>query len=515
MQRLARFENGCNVYIYFKIEIDEVNMDRKFKLSTNILICAIILVGFVAVTLTSASTYSDIINDDIMNISKLTSTNIYSEIRNELTKPIFVSLTMANDNFLKQWLKTEKTNNTPEHQESLRQYLMGFKEKYGYDSVFLVSDMTKSYYHFNGLNKVINENNSHDIWYYTFADSDMIYDLDVDTDEANHNQLSVFVNCRMTDESGKLLGVTGVGLMMNQVQTLLKSFEDEYGLEALLFSNDGLVMADTQLGTVEQKNVFDDGILNDNRETILSNQDVLQVIPFIGESVGGFYITRYVEDLGWYLLIKKDTSVLARSMYAQAIRDIVIYVLVAVCVLFVANRIIRKNDSMMLSMTKTDILTGLPNRRGWGESLEKLLAEVPQPGTFCVFVFDIDNFKAVNDTYGHLVGDKVLRVIGQLAAQVFNEAGMVCRWGGDEFAGYFFGGKQEMISAVARFYDSIQNEPSFSMHPITASMGITMGQKIDSENTLIYRADQALYQAKDNGKNRYCFNEGQNQFECN
>ena len=502
------------MYIYESINNNGVIMDRKFRLSTNILICAIILAGFITMALTSAGTYSDVINDDIMNISKLTSTNIYSDIRNELTKPIFVSLTMANDNFLKQWLKNEKTDNTDEHQESLRQYLLGFKEKYGYDSVFLVSGATSNYYHFNGINKVISENDAHDVWYFSFVNSGMTYDLDVDTDEANHNQLSVFVNCRMTDENGKLLGVTGVGLTMNQVQTLLKSFEDEYGLEALLFNKDGLVMADTQVGTVEQKNVFDAGILNANRDTILTNHGVLQVFPFKDDIIGGFYITRYVEDLGWYLLIKKDTSVLARSMYAQAVRDIIIYVLVAVCVLFVANRIIRKNDRMMLSITKTDILTGLPNRRGLVEGLEKALSDVPQRGAFWVFVFDIDDFKSVNDTHGHLVGDKVLRVIGQLAMAVFADGGKVCRWGGDEFAGFYFGEKQQMTEVIARFFDSIYKEPSFAMYPITVSMGVTQGQKIDSETTLIYRADQALYQAKDNGKNRYCFNEGPNKFEC-
>ncbi len=489
-------------------------MDRKFKLSTNILICVIILVGFVAMAITSACTYSAVINDDIMNISKLTSTNIYSDIRNELTKPIFVSLTMANDNFLKLWLKTEETENTAQHQESLRQYLLGLKEKYSYDSVFLVSSASHNYYHFNGINKVVGKSDPHDVWYFNFIDSGMTYDLDVDTDQANQNQLSVFVNCRMTDEKGNLMGVTGVGLVMNQVQTLLKSFEDEYGLEALLFNKDGLVMADTHVGTVEQKNVFDAQILNGNRQEIIEKQNVLQVFPYSEGSIGGYYITRYVEDLGWYLLIKKDTSVLARSMYAQTIRDVVIYVLVAACVLFIANRIIRKNERMMLNLTKTDILTGLPNRRALAESLEKALAEAPLRGAFWMFVFDIDNFKLVNDTHGHLVGDKVLHVIGQLAMDAFMDAGKICRWGGDEFAGFYFGEKQQVTEAITRFFDSIYKEPSFAMYPITVSMGVTKGQKIDSESTLIYRADQALYQAKDNGKNRYCFNEGPNKFEC-
>ena len=216
-------------------------MDRKFKISANILICLIILVGFSAVAVTSYNTYSNIINDDIVNISKLTSTNIYSDIRNELTKPIFVSLTMANDSFLKKWIQNEQKANSTAHQEELRQYLLGLKDKYNYDSVFLVSDTTKNYYHYNGINKVVSEGNAHDVWYFDFLNSRLVYDLDVDTDEANHNRLSVFVNCRMTGEDGRLMGVTGVGLELDQVQSLLKSFEENYGLEALLFSEDGTV----------------------------------------------------------------------------------------------------------------------------------------------------------------------------------------------------------------------------------------------------------------------------------
>ncbi len=483
-------------------------MDRKFKISANILICLIILVGFFAVAFTSYNTYSNIINDDIVNISKLTSTNIYSDIRNELTKPIFVSLTMANDSFLKKWLKNEQTENSAEHQEELRQYLMGIKEKYGYDSVFLVSDATKNYYHYNGINKVVSEGDEHDVWYFSFLNSRLVYDLDVDTDEANHNRLSVFVNCRMTDEDGRLMGVTGVGLELDQVQSLLKCFEEEYGLEALLFSEDGTVQIDSLTDHVENRNVFDAGILRESRQRVINNKNTLEVLPFEKEPFDGYYITRYMEELNWYLMVKKDTSVLEKSMYAQIVRDTLIYMLVAASVLIIANRIIKKNDMLMMNMTKTDLLTGLPNRRGFNESLERAISEAPERGAFYVFVFDIDNFKAVNDTHGHLIGDSVLRVIGQLAADVFADKGVVCRWGGDEFAGYYFGETQEVIAAVERFFKSVREEPSFEMYETTVSMGVTRSQKIDDAHTLIYRADQALYEAKGNGKNRWRIVEG-------
>jgi diguanylate cyclase (GGDEF)-like protein len=91
---------------------------------------------------------------------------------------------------------------------------------------------------------------------------------------------------------------------------------------------------------------------------------------------------------------------------------------------------------------------------------------------------------------------------------VFADSGLVCRWGGDEFAGYWFGAKAEMISAVDQFFASIHREPAFIVNPITISMGVTMAQTADSVQSLIYRADQALYQAKGAGKNRYCFLDG-------
>ena len=478
-------------------------MERRFKLSVNILICLIILAGFAAMAFTSYNTYSKIIDDDVVNISKLTSANIYSDIRNELTKPIFVALTMANDSFLKDWLRHEQADNTAEHQEKLRRYLLGIKEKYNYDSVFLVSGNSNNYYHFNGLNKVVSEKNAHDVWYYTFVKSRLVYDLDVDTDEANQGHLSVFVNCRMTDEDGSFMGVTGVGLEMDQVQNLLRTFEQEYNLKALLFGEDGAVQIDTNSGGISTENVFNSDILGENRQKILKNHDSLQVFQFKEQSFHGYYIVRYIEELNWYLLVKKDTSVLARSMYSQTARDTLIYVAVIMCVLIITNSIIRKNDKLKLSLMRTDLLTGLPNRRGFNEALAKAVGSMPGSGPLYVFVFDIDNFKTVNDDRGHLTGDSVLHAIGRLASNVFDEKGFVCRWGGDEFAGYFSGGRQEVTQALDLFFGAVRNDPSIKLYSTTVSLGITRACGIDTPQTLIYRADQALYKAKGSGKNHW------------
>lgn len=80
---------------------------KKKLFRTHAFITGIVLIGFICITIINYCTYSVVIRDDIRNISRLTSLNIFSSISNELTKPIFVSLTMANDSFLKSWLRGE------------------------------------------------------------------------------------------------------------------------------------------------------------------------------------------------------------------------------------------------------------------------------------------------------------------------------------------------------------------------------------------------------------------------
>lgn len=110
---------------------------KKKLFRTHAFITGIVLIGFICITIINYCTYSVVIRDDIRNISRLTSLNIFSSISNELTKPIFVSLTMANDSFLKSWLRGE--NDSPEQIAELQDYLNGLKKKYDYSSVFLVA----------------------------------------------------------------------------------------------------------------------------------------------------------------------------------------------------------------------------------------------------------------------------------------------------------------------------------------------------------------------------------------
>ncbi len=476
-------------------------MEKTSKIRINLLICAIILLGFAAVGFANYISYSEVIKEDIGNISKLTTTNIYAEIRNELARPIVVSLTMANDSFLKAWLLVESRGDfTAGHQEKLTEYLTELKDQYGYDTAFVVSETTKRYYYHGGLNKVISPEDDHDVWYYEFLNKDKPYDLDIDTDEVNQNQLTVFINCRITDESGKLMGVTGVGLRLNRVQALLKSFEEQFGLKTALFNKEGVVQVSTDTSEIYQDNVFDIPTLRISKQDVLTHRE-LRSFAYRDDRSGGYMITQYIEDMDWFLLVVKDTSVLRRTQNKQMVNDLVIFALVVVCVLFIVDRLIRRNEQRLSAMAKTDSLTGLCNRRGFNEALTTALA-ANRGKPFYLFIFDIDDFKNINDTYGHLAGDQIIVRVGKLAQEAFVSAA-VARWGGDEFAGFYAAEREAVLTLVNSFFEAVRLDEELKPYHVSVCFGITEYKPGDSANTLLFRADRALYQAKDRGKDCY------------
>ncbi|TCO69074.1 sensor domain-containing diguanylate cyclase [Marinisporobacter balticus] len=480
-------------------------MKNSEKYKINLFISIIIVIAFITTMFINYKTYSKLITEDIKNISKLTGTNIYSEINNELIKPVFVSLTMANDSFLKQWLYKEQTaSNKEAHLKSLKDYLKGMEVKYDYNSVFLVSDKTNNYYHYNGIHKVINENDAHDKWYYNFINSNNTYVLDVDNDEADNNILTVFVNCRIEDEKNQLMGTTGVGLKMNQLQTILKNFEKNYVLEAFLIDDQGVVQVHTDYRLIEKLNIYDDYNIGQFKDAIIANTSAIETFRFKKDGIDGYLITRYIDELGWYLVIKKDTSALRKAFTSQLATNLIAFIIVVSSVVLSTNKLIDHHRLQMTKMAITDQMTQLPNRRGFNQALNKWLKNHQSNKIgFSVLIYDIDNFKSINDKHGHVFGDSVVVSIGNYVKDFIADRGMIARWGGDEFSGILYGNIEEAKECISTLIGQINNESKFSEFNITISIGLTHVRDLDTVDTIISRADQGLYIAKSRGKNQF------------
>lgn len=157
---------------------------------------------------------------------------------------------------------------------------------------------------------------------------------------------------------------------------------------------------------------------------------------------------------------------------------------------------------------RVDPLTGLFNRRVFETELGTLLYS-GNAGAVTLVMVDVDHFKKFNDTYGHLMGDKVLQYVGKLLRDFCPEPMLAVRYGGEEFAvimpAQTASKSAELANALREKIQAIrikQKKSGEVISSITASFGVAESRQEDSISTLIERADKALYSAKEGGRNR-------------
>ncbi|WP_154223501.1 GGDEF domain-containing protein [Marinicella rhabdoformis] len=151
----------------------------------------------------------------------------------------------------------------------------------------------------------------------------------------------------------------------------------------------------------------------------------------------------------------------------------------------------------------TDNLTGVFNRNQLNQVLKAQIDKCTKEShSFGLIILDIDHFKAVNDTFGHDIGDKVLQQTAQLLSELTQNDDILFRWGGEEFIIVALDvNKQSLIQYCDVVRKQFEQESFGTTESMTVSIGATLLQPEDTQDKLISRADKALYKAKENGRN--------------
>lgn len=162
-----------------------------------------------------------------------------------------------------------------------------------------------------------------------------------------------------------------------------------------------------------------------------------------------------------------------------------------------------RRELALKDLASRDSLTGLLNRRS-GEQLLKQYDDEKQSAAklLCLIMMDIDNFKKINDTFGHTIGDVILKSCSQLIKNKARNTDSIVRWGGEEFLMIVPNARlHEAMELAERIRASIEQHTDSKVGQITASFGVAELQPDESTASLINRADKALYKAKLAGKN--------------
>lgn len=159
----------------------------------------------------------------------------------------------------------------------------------------------------------------------------------------------------------------------------------------------------------------------------------------------------------------------------------------------------------ILKLVGTDPLTGLYNRRNCTEALERAMHKYRESGKkYLVVIGDIDNFKRLNDTYGHPAGDQVLRELSQIFQTSMQGKGVAARWGGEEFL-FLYDEEEGALQALDDMMQRIRGLQICYREQkikVTMTFGAAVCGEADTTESLIRRADDRLYDGKANGKDR-------------
>ena len=166
-----------------------------------------------------------------------------------------------------------------------------------------------------------------------------------------------------------------------------------------------------------------------------------------------------------------------------------------------------KLEKKLENLATTDSLTQIYNRYKINAEIELHIARSKRSNTpFSLLMFDIDHFKNINDTYGHYVGDVVLKDLAQLIQKSIRQVDSFGRWGGEEFMLILDGANKEEALKVAQKIRALVEKTAMSGHyNITVSIGVGQYKISEQKSALLERVDQALYEAKEGGRNQVAY----------
>lgn len=340
------------------LRTEENGLRNSKLLKTNVLISVILIIGFILTAFFSHRANYRVSLNTIEQVSSLSMDGIYYQLSSLLTKPVNIALTMAQDRFLVDHLLREQDQlDDDAYIQAIRRYLLAYRERYRFDSIFLVSTATRRYYTAGGVDRVLTRENPENAWYYALLASGKEYALNVDNDEVAgaNNEIAVFVNCKITDTAGNIIGIVGVGIRTNYLKAFLKSYEEKYGVAVFLIDDAGKIQVSTTYTGNEHEDWFTLYGMETVREAILSKRDAranfgVWTSSTLSDAESWYIVTRYLPELSWHLLVDQNTSQFVREMKSQLYKACSMLVLIIVSVLVVITMVIKNFNKQITEL---------------------------------------------------------------------------------------------------------------------------------------------------------------------
>jgi diguanylate cyclase (GGDEF)-like protein len=425
--------------------------------------------------------------------------NIYTEIQKHIIEPYLVSSMMANDTFVQDWILNDEINN-----HKIKKYLEAVKNKYSMFATFLVSEKTGNYYTQDGLLEKIEKENPNNAWYFKFKHIEESHEINLDFNKSLSNSLIMFINYKIFDSNYSYIGATGVAIKISYIDDMLKMFRQKYHFKVSFLNENGdIVLSEKDI--MPEKNIDELPNLKKYKNEIISKEPL--TLEYENNNKKCLLNTKYIPELNLYLLVEANLDDFITDVKDIFFINLFFSLFISLIITIIITYMIKKYNKKLEYLADIDLLTNINNRRVFTLKLEHaMLFHQRHEQPMSLLFLDIDNFKDVNDKFGHITGDKVLTRIADILKTNIRKSDLLARWGGEEFViAYVNSSMEDSIAVTEKLKSLIENDyilKNLNESFITASFGLSMLKKEDTIDDLVNRADMAMYESKNNGKNR-------------
>lgn len=454
-------------------------MRRNFLL---LITSIILIISFGFSTTVSLKSLDKLIKENNRENSVIYANEVNNAVLDVFSEAVAVSKSMGNI-FIRHLFTEENDLSVEEQNELINKYLSEIIYKFGYATAFLVNDKTMTYYAERNFIKTVNPLNPDDDWYVPFRESGKVYELNVDNDQANNNRLTIYINTRMLDSVGNYVGACGIGVPIKQVMDLLQSMEIQNNITIKLVAPDGIVKVGRS-GQIVMKRT------EEELRSLLKDYDYEKLYSYIPRGEDAYTIVKYIPECQWFAVIDYEggkNSAFSTMLFRNLLMCLTVMLAVLIIINFVLNNFTRHTEKVV-EESLVDQLTGLKNRRAYQAELEKINAR----GNFkdvSVATMDINGLKMTNDSFGHTVGDDLLKGAAQVMKETFVENGWkVFRTGGDEFVAITSVPVSDLTTLVSDF-KTLQN---FFKHDQIKELSISVGTAQGCDQTGITRVEDLI-----------------------
>ena len=463
-------------------------------------IAVIFFVTIITVVLASYLTLKNVVNNHNKQVQSAI-TPLFSLITSEILRPLNVANFMAHNQFIIDYANQEKI---------VDDYIISYLQKISksYNMVAFIA-LEKHNIMVDSNAKKLPLNNKGVEWFHRLKD----LPDDQFTDIGNTNTPHLYFDNRMRNNEGDFLGFTGVAIDLRHFSNKFEEYSDRFGFEFFFVDSNNIITLSSDK-ILKSKSHHRKMLINRLSDfpwyqslTKNNNADKNLSAEVMYTTETGLLISQMpIKELNWRMFIVSPPAAEQSEYWKIFIGRFVLFFFIAIIFYMMILSMINYLKSRLIRHSETDYLTQLPNRSHIYWRFDDF---VKSNKNLCVVLADIDNFKRVNDTYGHLVGDDVLRIISEQLTLNLRKIDVVGRWGGEEFIMLLPETTAEQAHVIV---ERIRKNIAAISFPISSTSGsftttISFGIcELPLEDKTIEDyvdcADKALYEAKHNGRNQ-------------